>query len=583
MRHFIGSVLLTGMLVAGPAWAHSLDVQGRLATAAGGPVADGTYPLAVAIYKDFAAPDPLFKEKFLAVPVAGGVFALALGEQDPFVKLDHTMFESGAAQWVGVQVAGEPELPRVRLNPVPYAFAANFAQKAADLECSGCVAEADLAKGAVTSDKIAAGAVKSEHVAFSYASSDDKGGSAKHALTADAAKLAESAKVADVAIKAESAAKSDEAGSAGVAKSLLCTGCVQGDHIAKKAITAAHLADDVAGKYLPLAGGTLTGDLVVQGGTLVKGLGVGAVAKHGWNEIQEFRVHVSDGEPVKCEANKAGALYFDSKQKSLVFCDGSAWVTTKPKVPLGTDPNEPGASCLAIKNAGPAASGVYWLDPNGGSASDAFQTWCEMSLGGGGWTLVYLAGNDGRPQKWTGNSAPITGAAFFGTAGTALGQVFDAAKNAKGDGIKQFSIVGKDLFTQSAKREVMMYMGGPADDYMTADLPAKCNPFDPASNCQEGGVTGLQVRDSKGNALTNNAQMCSGKGDPCGYNEFGFHMLDGPENNNCLCHSGAAGTGFQGIGRIWTTFNRSDGGHWDAAVHSAWKGDYDQPGALLIR
>ncbi|GMV43093.1 MAG: hypothetical protein AMXMBFR64_48090 [Myxococcales bacterium] len=53
-------------------------------------------------------------------------------------------------------------------------------------------------------------------------------------------------------------------------------------------------------------------------------------------------------------------------------------------------PVNPAASCQAVKTANPsAASGLYWVDPNGGNPSDAFQVWCEQSLEGGGWAMLY--------------------------------------------------------------------------------------------------------------------------------------------------------------------------------------------------
>ena len=53
-------------------------------------------------------------------------------------------------------------------------------------------------------------------------------------------------------------------------------------------------------------------------------------------------------------------------------------------------PVNPAASCQAVKDAnGSAPSGLYWIDPNGGNPGDSFQVWCEQTIQGGGWTLLY--------------------------------------------------------------------------------------------------------------------------------------------------------------------------------------------------
>ena len=56
----------------------------------------------------------------------------------------------------------------------------------------------------------------------------------------------------------------------------------------------------------------------------------------------------------------------------------------------GQSKENPVLNCTDLKQKAPSlVSGVYWIDPDGGSHGNAFQAYCDQETDGGGWTLVW--------------------------------------------------------------------------------------------------------------------------------------------------------------------------------------------------
>lgn len=391
-----------------PAFAENVElaIQGALLTAGGGPVADGAYPMGVALYADKVGGAPLWTELFLGVQVKNAVFSAALGAAN--TKLDHTVFTSGKPIYVGITIGLDPELTREVLHRVPFAVQAMTANIALDLQCSACIAAEDIAKGAVTGEKIANGAVGAGQVSFNWALADGPGGTAKLAEVAKAAQKAESA---------------DESAHAASADGLKCTGCITTALIAKGAVTLDKLSDDVANGFVSTKGGAITGSLSVSNGLDLAG-----------SALTKAAIGAGDAKVAACTAKEAGQLLFDSASKRLFLCDGtkqrrlticselcalpSSVDCGKPVTDgcgdigvacgVGTlcvggltcsngacssvgSQGSPVTSCKALQALNPAAkTGPYWLDPDGAGPGVAFQTQCEMDTAGGGWTLVSI-------------------------------------------------------------------------------------------------------------------------------------------------------------------------------------------------
>lgn len=91
-----------------------------------------------------------------------------------------------------------------------------------------------------------------------------------------------------------------------------------------------------------------------------------------------------------CSATTAGAIRF-ATSTGFQGCDGTNWVRLDYAGASGQSASTATTSCKDLLASYPSSpSGLYWLDPDGGSSTNAFQAWCDMTTDGGGWTVLPL-------------------------------------------------------------------------------------------------------------------------------------------------------------------------------------------------
>ena len=136
---FAALLALVGGLLATPPAAFAapktLQFEGALRSAGGGPAADGAYDLTIAVYAEAKDGVALWTEKSKAT-VVGGTFTIALGATQ---ALNVVALAQAPALFLGVRVASDPELPRLPLHASLFSLHAASADVAAGLQCTGCV------------------------------------------------------------------------------------------------------------------------------------------------------------------------------------------------------------------------------------------------------------------------------------------------------------------------------------------------------------------------------------------------------------------------------------------------------------
>ncbi|MEC7751743.1 MAG: DUF4215 domain-containing protein [Myxococcota bacterium] len=86
----------------------------------------------------------------------------------------------------------------------------------------------------------------------------------------------------------------------------------------------------------------------------------------------------------------------DGNEENADGCDNSCRVAAD-----GRSQARAAVSCRAILEGFPEQrDGLYWIDPDGGSRDNAYQVHCDLTMDGGGWTLVAVVSDDDQ-NNWT--------------------------------------------------------------------------------------------------------------------------------------------------------------------------------------
>ncbi len=103
-----------------------MNFNGILTSANGNPLS-GMVGVTFYLYREQQGGSPLWLETQNVQPDKSGHYTVLLGSTTS-AGLPTSMFTSGEARWLGVQVSGEEEQPRVLLVSTPYALKAGDAE-----------------------------------------------------------------------------------------------------------------------------------------------------------------------------------------------------------------------------------------------------------------------------------------------------------------------------------------------------------------------------------------------------------------------------------------------------------------------
>src|SRR5450755_5108344 len=120
-----------------------VNFPGTLAGSSGKPMT-GVVGVTFLLYREPQGGAPLWMETQNVRPDKSGHYSVMLGSTTA-TGLPADLFVSGEARWLGVQISGQPEQPRVLLLSVPYALKAGDAETLGGLPLSAFVLAAPQA------------------------------------------------------------------------------------------------------------------------------------------------------------------------------------------------------------------------------------------------------------------------------------------------------------------------------------------------------------------------------------------------------------------------------------------------------
>jgi hypothetical protein len=145
-----------------------------------------------------------------------------------------------------------------------------------------------------------------------------------------------------------------------------------------------------------------TGDLWVELRHGVAGTPMGPRQRisHSPRAVMAEAIRVEGAATTSSCAGQTGAIVYDTTLSALRLCDGTQWIriTDPPETGLAVNTGalqyadgQMAASCKEYANPGPGradatSDGLYRIDPPG--SVPPFVVECNMSLAGGGWTLI---------------------------------------------------------------------------------------------------------------------------------------------------------------------------------------------------